>query len=276
MLFLPESPAWLISKQRIKTAEKNLRLLRNCDVTSPEYRQEINLFITKATMAKEQVSSETVFDLFKLPEFYKPIGIMFMLVSFQQLTGTFVLTTYAVKFSMDIGVKIDPFLCAVYIGFVRLLGALIVGVILDKYGRRLPTMFSSFTMGIGMCGTAVCMWLKLSPSWSLALILMYIFTAGLGLRTVPFVLLSELFSQRFRGFASGIIICILYTVSFAVTKLYPTMVNYLTTENVLMFYGVFSFLSIAYVYVYVPETNGKTLEEIEEIFTRKSRKDVEK
>lgn len=77
---------------------------------------------------------------------------------------------------------------------------------------------------------------------------------------------AEIFPQKYRGFCSGITIAAAYSICFVCVKLYPWMTAYLGTVNVCIFYGTCSMLSILYVRFIVPETKGKTLAEIENMF----------
>lgn len=204
------------------------------------------------------------------PEVYRPIGIMIGFFAFQQLSGIFVVVVYAAKFSTSAGITMDPFLCVVYIGIVRVVAGLVVGLLLDKLGRRQPTICSAIMMAVCMFGLAA--WIKypsLESCWSwipVVLILTYVFTSTLGLLTIPFVMNAEIFPQKYRGFGSGLTICATYSICFVCVKLYPTMVTELGSFNVCLFYGICSLASTLYVYFILPETKGKSLQDIEEMF----------
>lgn len=73
-----------------------------------------------------------------------------------------------------------------------------------------------------------------------------------------------------RGLASGITLSAAFTMTFIVVKLYPTFLSIWGSNNLFLFFGIMSLLSMIYVYFMVPETKGKTLQEIGEIFKKKS------
>lgn len=94
------------------------------------------------------------------------------------------------------------------------------------------------------------------------------FLFQIGLLTIPFTLLGEIYPSNARGLASGITLSAAFTMTFIVLKLYPTFDNIWGSNNLFLFFGVMSLLSVIYVYFLVPETKGKTLQEIGEIFKK--------
>lgn len=273
---IPETPSWLASKGRTKAAEKSLRtfkgLPRKGSFINPELQGEIDILIHQAEMRNHTKKGSLLSNLRK-PEVYRPIGIMVGFFGFQQLSGIFVVVVYAAKFCTSAHVTMDPFLCVVYIGIVRVVAGLLVGLLLDRFGRRKPTIYSGVSMAICMFGLAI--WIKYPiEEWGwipVVLILTYVFTSTLGLLTIPFAMNAEIYPQKYRGLGSGLTICATYTICFICVKLYPEMVIELGSFNVCLFYGVASFLSIFYVYFILPETKGKSLQDIENMFKPKPR-----
>lgn len=202
------------------------------------------------------------------PELYKPLSIMITFFAFGQFSGTFV------------GVAIDPLLSAVYIGLTRVLTTLLMAYFSDKFGRRPPAIFSGAGMSLSMMGLA---WVVSHPlketafSWLPAFLLIaFIFASTLGFLTLPFSMIAELYPQRTRGFASGLTICAGYFMSFINIKAYPTLVESFGNELIFMFYGFVSMLGILFVCLALPETKGKSLQEIENNFRGgKSEIDIE-
>lgn len=234
---------------------------------NPELREEIDILILQSE-SRHASKGGNIFVQMKKPEVYRPISIMIGFFAFQQLSGIFVVVVYAAKFATSVGVTMDPFLCVVYIGFVRVVAGGIVGLLLDRLGRRKPTIYSAIIMA--KCMYALAAW-SVYPidnyDWiPVVLILMYVFSSTLGLLTIPFVMNAEIFPQKYRGFGSGITICAAYTICFICVKLYPMMTMDLGSVHVCLFYGTFSLLSIFYVGFILPETKGKSLSDIENMF----------
>lgn len=90
--------------------------------------------------------NDSLWATLKRPEIYKPLGIINAFFAFQQFSGTFVIVVYAAQFATEAGAGIDKFLCTVLIGVARVIATIILAYfILDRYGRKPPTIFS----GIG-------------------------------------------------------------------------------------------------------------------------------
>lgn len=236
----------------------------------------------------------------KRPEIYKPLIIINAFFAFQQLSGTFVIIVYATQFAEEAGAGIDKFLCTVLIGVSRVLATIVLAYfILDKYGRRPPSIFSGvgmspyfllrlvlshtrcFLISHSFVGMTVSM-LVLSvyssfgkhlpfASWvTTGFLLVFIITSTFGFLTIPFTMLPEMFPQRVRGLTAGITVSIAYFMSFLVTKLYPSMLEWMGNGGVFLFYGVISFFGTIFVHFILPETKGKTLQEIENLFKKKT------
>lgn len=107
-------------------------------------------------------------------------------------------------------------------------------------------------------------------SWiSTFCLLAYIITSTFGFLTIPFAMLPELFPQRVRGLTAGMTVCVAYFMSFIAIKSYPSMLEVMGNSGVLMLYTIVSLIGTLFVYFVLPETKGKTLQEIENLFKRR-------
>lgn len=243
----------------------------------PEIEEEFNK-LEKLCRRAEGVKQPPFFSLLKAPEVYKPLLFMFGFFFLQQYSGIFVVITYAVQISVDAGVTIDPVLCAIFVGIARVVTTLLMGPMLDKFGRRPMSIFS-------VVGMTICMFLLSGNTWfnwnikqlPVVCIILYIITSTLGLMTLPFSMNSEVFPQKARGPASGLAVCFGFIMAFSIIKLYPSMVHHMGHENVFGFYGAVSLIALVYIYFLMPETKGKTLAEIEDYYKygKHHKRDVE-
>ena len=198
--------------------------------------------------------------------------------AFQQFSGIFVIIVYASQISVEAGVTLDPFLCTVLIGVMRVVATIIVAITLDWFGRKPITVVSGTIMSFCMLGLALTIQFPASTdfaSWlPTFLLLAYIFTSTLGFLTIPFSMLPELFNQQNRGLASGLTSGFNYFVSFLLIKFYPNMLESMGIKFIFAFYGGMSLLGVIFVQLFVPETKNKTLQEIEGFFKKEERNDV--
>lgn len=279
--FLPETPSWLISKGRYKEAEVSMRFFRGQSrrlsaPISAACQAEFDTLLARHRSAAAQLgdsAAETLWEKFRQPGLYRPLAIMFTFFTLQQASGLFVVVVYAVKITRDAGVIMDPFLVAVYLALMRIIGTFAVGFLMDRFGRRVLCLWSSSVMGICMLGMAAYVDCEAAKAYTwlpLALILLYFLAGSLGLLTLPFTMQAEVFPQRYRGLASGLTTCVLFFMCFVFTKLYPTMVTHMGSRNVFAFYSAVSLGGVAFVYWFLPETKGKTLEQIADGFRKRA------
>lgn len=269
LVILPESPSWLISKGKLKRGEKSLRRIRGVskkDTDHHDLRREFDGLSDARTLRNLPENQDSEFFL-KKKEVYKPLLVMIGFFAFQQFSGIFVIVVYGARVILDTGIEIDSLLLTVYIGIFRVIATGLVGILMDKMGRKPPSIISGVGMGFAMFGLAYCVFSPPEMTWlPIFFILTYIFTSTLGFLAIPFVMVAEVYPMRFRGVSAGITTCCSYLMSFMLIKSYPVMVEAFGNGNVFIFYGVVSFVGCFYIWYLVPETKGKTLQEIENYF----------
>ncbi|XP_055593542.1 facilitated trehalose transporter Tret1-2 homolog [Uranotaenia lowii] len=268
---IPESPSWLVAKNKMPKAEKSLKKVRAIKENNhPKIHEELDNLADNIARFRASQTSKSKWVVLKKPEVYKPLTIMCTFFFFQQFTGIFVIIVYAARFSIEAGVNIDPFLSAVFVGATRVVTTILMSFISDKFGRRPPALFSGFGMATCMFGLAACAVYPVNDTalhWIPTFLLVaFIFCATLGFLTLPFAMIAEMYPTKVRGFVAGITIFVGYTMSFIIIKVYPAMVHLLGNENVFLFFGIVAVIGIGFVYFFLPETKGRTLEQIENYF----------
>ncbi|EDW01236.1 facilitated trehalose transporter Tret1-2 homolog [Drosophila grimshawi] len=278
VLPLPETPSWLLAKKRVEEAKKSLNYFRGLDksphISHPEVLEEFNV-LQKSIQLRDGERKPSFLRCLKLPEVYKPLFILMGLFAFQQLSGIFVVIVYAVQISTNAGVSIDPFTCAVLIGAARVLTTCPMGYVLEKWGRRRAGIISTVGMTVSMLLLACTGWFELLqgvPYLPVVAIISFIVLSTLGLYTLPFFMISELFPQKVRGPAAGLTVAVGMFFAFLCIKIYPDMRVAIGMSNCFVFYGAMSFLATVFIYWFLPETRRRTLLEIEEQFRSGARK----
>ncbi|KAL0281574.1 UNVERIFIED_CONTAM: hypothetical protein PYX00_002520 [Menopon gallinae] len=290
---LPETPSWLLSKGKAEAAERSFKRMRavakNVDLPlslSAEYQKISEKFLKKST-DKASEPKKNVAKLFFRAGTIKPFIIMNMFFFFQQFSGIFVIIFYAVAIVKNAGIDWDPYLVAILIGITRVAVTIFMSYMSNRFGRRPPSIVSGAGMTICMGILAIFLYLKdtgkISPEmaqqlqWvSITSFILYILTSTIGFLTLPWAMIGEVFPTEVRGLAAGLTTCFAYIFNFIIVKVYPNMVEVMTDYGVFFFYGAFAVFGTAFVVLFLPETQGKTLMEIEEYFSKKKTKKPKK
>lgn len=200
---------------------------------------------------------------------------MVVFFAIQQFSGIFVIFIYAAQFSLEAGVAIDEFLSAVIIGVIRCVTTVLVAFASDKFGRKPLAISSGVGMFLSMTGLAVCAHKAVDLSQTslqylpTVLLVAFIFTGTFGFLTLPFAMIAEMFPQKTRGFGVGITVSIGFILSFINIKTFSSVFETFGSFTIFTCYSSVAFLGILFAVFVLPETKGKSLQEIEDIFRNK-------
>ncbi|XP_015112221.1 facilitated trehalose transporter Tret1 [Diachasma alloeum] len=263
--FLPESPIWLVQNNRIKEAEKSLGILRG-----RFYEPKLEITVLQEEADRVMRSRGGFRDLIGTRAGRKAIGTCLGLMWFQQMCGIDAVLFYTVKIFQEAESSIDPFLATIIIGLIEVVMAAVVAVTIDKFGRKPLLVLSgtAMTLCLGVLGyyfklqtdgfdVRSIAWLPLT---SLALFNV-VFSLGFG--SVPFAVISELFPPETKGVAISMSIIVNWTLVFVVTKFYPPMIYLIGQAKTFWLFASMACASAVFSFVFVPETKGKTLREIQ-------------
>lgn len=207
---------------------------------------------------------------FTKPQLYKPFLIMVSFFVIQQFSGIFVIFIYAAQFSLEAGVSMNEFLSAVIIGAVRCVATFLTAFAVDRFGKKPLVTWSGVGMFGSMTGLALCAAFPSTVAnfnWLPAVLLFtFIFTGTFGILTLPFAMVAEMYPQKSRGFASGSTMSLCFLFCFIVVKTFSVSFEYFGNVAVFSFYAFMSLLGIAFGVFILPETKGKSLQQIEDHF----------
>ncbi|XP_014912343.1 solute carrier family 2, facilitated glucose transporter member 8 [Poecilia latipinna] len=270
MCFMPETPRFLLSKGKRREAEEALRFLRGPDAPIEWECSRIE------DGCDEQGSTFHLSDL-KDPGVFKPLLISILLMVFQQMTGINAIMFYAEDIFVQAHFK-ESELASVIVALIQVIFTGIAAVIMDRAGRKVLLVISGVAMMIST--TAFGVYFYLTPkvpsgapaphadlTW-LALASMAVFIAGfaIGWGPIPWLIMSEVIPIRVRGFAGAAVVLSNWGMAFVVTKTFQDMMNLLTSAGTFWLFACMCGLNIIFTVIFVPETKGKTLEQIEAIF----------
>jgi MFS family permease len=204
------------------------------------------------------------------PETLKAINIIFGLMAFRQLCGMYGVVAYTVEVFHTADSALDPYLSTVIFGIVQLVSTIIPIFIVDRVGRRILLIISGAGMGLSLLVLIIRFSLlnqgieiKYLDWLPLIAVNLYIVACSLGFGPIPWFMMAELLNNEARGWVSSLAVCLNWAMAFLVTKFFPIMMNVMGSKATYGTFCVICLVGTIFVVVFVPETKGKTREQIQ-------------
>ena len=258
VLWLPESPRWLVKAGKIDQA----KLVLN-KIGSEIFVKQTFTAIEQSMAGTEKQSYKAVFEKSVRPAVI--VGIT--LAVFQQFCGINVVFNYTSTIFQSVGANLNKQLLeTVAIGAVNLIFTLLAMWQVDKLGRR-PLMLGG-SIGLSLIYIVLAFLLQNHSSTGLVSIsvLLAISIYSMSLAPVTWVLIAEIFPNKIRGLASSVAIVSLWGAYFILVFTFPLLAKKLGTYGTFYVYAGICFLGFLFVKYKVKETKGQTLEELEQHF----------
>jgi len=255
LLWVPESPRYLALKN------KNQQALDVLSKINGKEKAEGVIIAIKASLDKSSA---------KLMSYGKKVIIIGVLLSvFQQFVGINVALYYAPRIFESMGAaKGASMLQTVVMGLINVIFTVVAILTVDRWGRKPLLIVGSIGMAIGMMAISILSFLNIIGISTLVFIIIYTASFMMSWGPICWVLIGEIFPNKIRGRAIALAVAAQWAANYFISSTYPAMMEF-SGGYTYLFYGVMSILSAIFVWKMIPETKGKTLEEMENLWIEK-------
>ena len=289
MFFMPETPIWLMINEKPKEAHKSLKRLRKDSNVDYELKEIEN-------QAEQTRQMRFSFDLLKRPDVYKPLILAIFIMFFQQFCGVIAVLAY----SGDIfkaSSSLDPSIATILVALAQVIATLFSGFLLDRLGRKIFLIvsgsgmaFSTIVLGyyyyknpsvktddpanatisfLVNITTEMPTKIKVENSYGwvpVVCLIIFIISFSVGYGPIPWMLIPEMTMASARNIVCSIGTGFNWSMSFLLTKEFIDMEGWMKEHGTFWFFGAVCIAGVIFVIIFVPETKGKALEEIQKIF----------
>jgi len=292
VILMPESPVFLMSRDRVEDAHKVLRRLRGKDWNVTKELTEIK----KRTEGTGPSSRTTISDFF-LPHIMKPVAIAFTLMFFFQTSGINLVLTFAPQIFADV-TNIDQFLASIALGCALFASNTLTLLVAGKWPRRIMLLVSSLgcsvTLAVMGFSYQISDWEKAcvnsssfdsedsilaeveaACSWNLNWLpvvdsMIFIFVFNLGYGSLVWMTVVEILPAHIRNLTNGLTVGWVGVLSFITSFSFPYLLSTSWAgQGAFWMYSLISFVGFLFIAIFVPETRGKTEDQIKMYFQGK-------
>lgn len=272
LFIIPESPRWLVMKNRVEEARSVLLKTNENESEVEERLAEIQLAAGTGNAEKHEEKAVWRELLKPSPSLRRMLVTGFGIQCFQQITGIDATVYYSPEIFKGAGIEGNSNLLAatVAVGITKTVFILVAIFLIDKLGRK-PLLYIS-TIGMTVCLFSLGFTLTFLGSGNVGIALAVLSVCGnvaffsVGIGPVCWVLTSEIFPLRLRAQAAALGAVGNRVCSGLVAMSFLSVSDAITVGGTFFIFSVVSALSVAFVYMFVPETKGKSLEQIELLF----------
>ncbi|XP_065288239.1 solute carrier family 2, facilitated glucose transporter member 8-like [Dermacentor albipictus] len=268
----PESPRWLLKHNRRDSAARALRFYFGPGAAS-------ELTILEAAVSRKGGAAAAAFSLRDMasPRVYRSFLCVLLTMTMQQLSAISLIITFTQDIFEQAGTTISPENSAIIVAFIQVVMVGVATFLADRLGRKILVLFSSAVSSVCLGALGLYFYYKSNGGdnftetygWlPLTSLCIYFVGYSVGLGPLPWVILGEMIPLKARAFATGTCTAIVFTEGFAVIISYNGMRAALGMAGTFWLFGAALAISFVLFLLFVPETGGKSLEDIEKLFGR--------
>lgn len=266
MMFLPDSPRWYAVKSRFDDARRVLELSREPAEASEEY----NIIVEHAKRDLNEDKGAALRDLRAFPWMRRVLWIGIGLAVIQQATGVNTIVYFAPTILESTGLGASASIASsIALGLTAIIGCVTGIYLLGRVNRRPLLIFGFASVAASHVVLALCFLLPQSTTVSfiiLAAMVLFMFFVQTFAGPLVWLMLSEIFPMTIRGFAMGIAVFLLWTVNTIISFAFPVLAGSVGPTITFLLFVLINLASTFFVFKRVPETRGRTLEELEDDF----------
>uniref|UniRef100_A0A1A9VZI8 Major facilitator superfamily (MFS) profile domain-containing protein n=1 Tax=Glossina brevipalpis TaxID=37001 RepID=A0A1A9VZI8_9MUSC len=273
-LILPESPFYYVMKDKPEKARSALQWLRGKNYDINEEYQEV-----EANVREVKENPVSLLKGMKRRSSLRAFLNSICLMIFQQFSGINVIMFYATDVFKLAKTGLEPKVSTIVLGAVQVIATFAALFLIDRLGRRILLMLSSFVMSLSTLGLGIYFYIKDRDtdiaqriSWFPVLCCcLFILMFSLGMGAVPWLIMAETFAEDIKGPASSISATINWLSAFTITNAYGPIKNAIGVGQTFWIYSGFSITCTIFVFFFLPETHNKTFAEIQQSLDRKKK-----
>ncbi|KAJ6443571.1 sugar porter (SP) family MFS transporter [Purpureocillium lavendulum] len=276
--FCPESPRWLMKRGRYPESFQSFCRLRNSEMQAARDLYYAHCQVREEREAFAGLSyARRARDLMTVPRLRRAIVASSWVVTSQQFSGINIMAFYSSTIFANAGYStFKCLLASMGFGLVLFLCAFPAVYTMDTFGRRNLLLTAFPNMAWCLLAAGLCFLLPESSSSRIPLIALFIyfftFFYGFSMGPLPSIYFSEVFPLSHRELGAGITICVNNVLSSALGLTFPSMLQKFTATGAFCFYAGLNLLSFVVIFLIVPETMRRTLEELDYIFNVPTRR----
>lgn len=277
-VWMPESPYYLLMRNRHDDAMANLRRLK-CNASDDLIEEELDQM--QKAVIRDLSNKGHFWDLFNTPGNRRAVIISLGLQFILQFSGIVAIESYTQEILQEGETSLSAGVAVILLSVLQLIAGIGAAALVDKLGRRPLLLITTFLGGVAQAIAAVFYFLKLGMGYDMsgygwilqASVIFYELIIALGLNPLAYMMLGELFPTNIKGAAVSLANLVASLLAFIVSKLYQVISDTSGVYTSLSWFAISCFLGIIFILFLVPETKGKSLLEIqEELNCKKSKK----